>query len=114
MSTFVVGDVHGRRKQLAHLLSLLPREAGRDTLVLLGEIGGRILETQAGTEVMTVEHGAKPRRWVNGGNWAARARERAPRAAKINVEDQCSAPHRLTRQSSRANPLSRYIPTESF
>ena len=38
MSTFVVGDVHGRRKQLAHLLSLLPREAGRDTLVLLGDL----------------------------------------------------------------------------
>ena len=38
MSTFVVGDLHGRRKQLALLLSLLPREAGRDTLVLLGDL----------------------------------------------------------------------------
>ncbi|HZT58662.1 MAG TPA: metallophosphoesterase [Pyrinomonadaceae bacterium] len=37
MSTFVVGDVHGRRSQLRHLLSLLPRDAGRDTLVLLGD-----------------------------------------------------------------------------
>jgi serine/threonine protein phosphatase 1 len=38
LSTFVVGDVHGRRKQLSQLLSLLPREAGRDTLVLLGDL----------------------------------------------------------------------------
>ena len=38
MSTFVVGDIHGRRKQLGHLLSLLPREAGRDTLVLYLDI----------------------------------------------------------------------------
>ncbi len=38
MSTFVVGDLHGRRKQLGHLLSLLPREAGRDTLVFLGDL----------------------------------------------------------------------------
>ena len=38
VSTFVVGDVHGRRKQLGQLLSLLPREAGRDTLVLLGDL----------------------------------------------------------------------------
>ncbi|HEX8151174.1 MAG TPA: metallophosphoesterase, partial [Pyrinomonadaceae bacterium] len=38
MSTFVIGDVHGRRAQLKHLLSLLPREAGRDTLVLLGDL----------------------------------------------------------------------------
>ena len=38
MSTFVVGDIHGRRKQLGHLLSLLPREAERDTLVFLGDL----------------------------------------------------------------------------
>ena len=38
MSTFVIGDVHGRRAQLRHLLSTLPREAGRDTLVLLGDL----------------------------------------------------------------------------
>ncbi|HEV7889706.1 MAG TPA: metallophosphoesterase [Pyrinomonadaceae bacterium] len=38
MSTFVVGDVHGRRAQLRLLLSTLPREAGRDTLVLLGDL----------------------------------------------------------------------------
>ena len=38
MSTFVIGDVHGRRAQLGRLLSLLPREAGRDTLVLLGDL----------------------------------------------------------------------------
>jgi serine/threonine protein phosphatase 1 len=38
LSTFVVGDLHGRRAQLAHLLSLLPRDAGRDTLVFLGDL----------------------------------------------------------------------------
>src|SRR5207253_8402728 len=38
VSTFVVGDVHGRGKQLSHLLSMLPREAGRDSLVLLGDL----------------------------------------------------------------------------
>ena len=38
MSTFVVGDVHGRRAQLRHLLSLLPRDAARDALVLLGDL----------------------------------------------------------------------------
>jgi serine/threonine protein phosphatase 1 len=37
VSNFVVGDVHGRRSQLRHLLSILPRDAGRDTLVLLGD-----------------------------------------------------------------------------
>ncbi|HVF41566.1 MAG TPA: metallophosphoesterase family protein [Pyrinomonadaceae bacterium] len=38
MSTFVIGDVHGRRAQLRHLLSTLPRGAGGDTLVLLGDL----------------------------------------------------------------------------
>ncbi|PYT02104.1 MAG: hypothetical protein DMF65_07390, partial [Acidobacteria bacterium] len=38
MSTFVVGDVHGRRAQLRSLLKLLPRDAARDTLVLLGDL----------------------------------------------------------------------------
>ena len=38
MSTFVIGDVHGRRAQFRHLLSLLPRDAGRDALVLLGDL----------------------------------------------------------------------------
>jgi serine/threonine protein phosphatase 1 len=38
MSTFVIGDVHGRRAQLRHLLSNIPREAGRDSLVLLGDL----------------------------------------------------------------------------
>ena len=37
MSTFVIGDVHGRRRQLRHLIEILPRSAG-DTLVLLGDL----------------------------------------------------------------------------
>lgn len=38
MSTFVIGDVHGRRAQLRQLLGLLPRDPARDTLVLLGDL----------------------------------------------------------------------------
>ncbi|HLM55683.1 MAG TPA: metallophosphoesterase family protein [Pyrinomonadaceae bacterium] len=38
MSTFVVGDIHGRRSQLRRLLDMLPREPARDTLVLLGDL----------------------------------------------------------------------------
>ncbi|MDQ3802979.1 MAG: metallophosphoesterase [Acidobacteriota bacterium] len=38
MSTFVIGDVHGRRAQLRQLLSILPREPARDRLVLLGDL----------------------------------------------------------------------------
>ncbi|HYY99395.1 MAG TPA: metallophosphoesterase, partial [Pyrinomonadaceae bacterium] len=38
MSTFVVGDVHGRREQLRQLIESLPRDAGRDTLVMLGDL----------------------------------------------------------------------------
>lgn len=38
LSTFVVGDLHGRRAQLRQLLSMLPREASRDTLVFLGDL----------------------------------------------------------------------------
>lgn len=38
MSTFVIGDVHGRRDQLRDLLALLPHRSGRDRLVLLGDL----------------------------------------------------------------------------
>jgi serine/threonine protein phosphatase 1 len=38
VSTFVVGDVHGRRAQLRQLLSMLPRQPARDRLVLLGDL----------------------------------------------------------------------------
>jgi serine/threonine protein phosphatase 1 len=38
MKTFVIGDVHGRRAQLAHLLEMIPRDTERDMLVLLGDI----------------------------------------------------------------------------
>jgi serine/threonine protein phosphatase 1 len=38
MKTFVIGDVHGRRAQLNHLLEMIPRDAERDMLVLLGDI----------------------------------------------------------------------------
>jgi serine/threonine protein phosphatase 1 len=38
VSTFVIGDVHGRRPQLSRLLAALPRDAGADTLVILGDL----------------------------------------------------------------------------
>jgi serine/threonine protein phosphatase 1 len=38
MNTFVVGDIHGRRAQLAALLDALPRDADSDTLVFLGDL----------------------------------------------------------------------------
>jgi serine/threonine protein phosphatase 1 len=38
MKTFVVGDIHGRRAQLAALLSVLPHDKDADTLVFLGDL----------------------------------------------------------------------------
>ncbi|MGH9900939.1 MAG: metallophosphoesterase [Pyrinomonadaceae bacterium] len=38
MSTFVIGDVHGRREQLRRLVEMLPRDPGTDALVLLGDL----------------------------------------------------------------------------
>ncbi len=38
MSTFVIGDVHGRREQLCRLIGMLPRDPARDKLVLLGDL----------------------------------------------------------------------------
>ncbi|MGI9106571.1 MAG: metallophosphoesterase [Pyrinomonadaceae bacterium] len=38
MKTFVIGDVHGRRAQLNHLLEMIPRDAERDMLILLGDL----------------------------------------------------------------------------
>jgi serine/threonine protein phosphatase 1 len=41
VSTFVVGDVHGRRAQLRALVSMIPRDESRDTLVLVGDLVDR-------------------------------------------------------------------------
>jgi serine/threonine protein phosphatase 1 len=38
MSTFAIGDVHGRREQLAALLQMIPRNPQVDQLVLLGDL----------------------------------------------------------------------------
>lgn len=37
-NTFVIGDVHGRRAQLAALLEAIPRNPSHDRLVLLGDL----------------------------------------------------------------------------
>ena len=44
MKTFVVGDIHGRRAQMAALLKALPRAADSDTLVFLGDLIDRGLD----------------------------------------------------------------------
>jgi serine/threonine protein phosphatase 1 len=41
VSTFVIGDLHGRRTQLRALLSMIPRDAENDTVVLLGDLVDR-------------------------------------------------------------------------
>jgi serine/threonine protein phosphatase 1 len=41
MSTFVIGDVHGRRAQLRRLVEMLPLRFGADSLVLLGDLVDR-------------------------------------------------------------------------
>lgn len=41
MSTFVVGDLHGRRAQLRAVVEMIPRDPARDTLVLLGDLVDR-------------------------------------------------------------------------
>ena len=38
MKTFVIGDIHARRAQLAALLEALPRKPDSDTLVFLGDL----------------------------------------------------------------------------
>lgn len=38
MKSFVIGDVHGRRRQLRSLLEVLPRDPQRDKLILLGDL----------------------------------------------------------------------------
>ena len=38
MSTFVIGDVHGRRAQLRRLVEMIPLRIGADALVILGDL----------------------------------------------------------------------------
>jgi serine/threonine protein phosphatase 1 len=38
MSTFVIGDIHGRRAQLHNIMQMIPRDAASDTLVFLGDL----------------------------------------------------------------------------
>src|SRR5215510_4968439 len=41
MTTFVVGDIHGRCAQLHGLLDMLPRDPATDTLIFLGDLVDR-------------------------------------------------------------------------
>ena len=38
MNTFVIGDIHGRRAQLAALMETIPRHPVADNLVFLGDL----------------------------------------------------------------------------
>jgi serine/threonine protein phosphatase 1 len=38
MSTYVIGDVHGRREQFRRLVAMLPRDPAVDSLVILGDL----------------------------------------------------------------------------
>jgi serine/threonine protein phosphatase 1 len=41
VSTFVIGDLHGRRTQMRALLEMIPRDATSDTLIFLGDLVDR-------------------------------------------------------------------------
>jgi serine/threonine protein phosphatase 1 len=61
MRTFVVGDVHGRRAQLARLLDALPRDESADTLVFLGDLIDRGPDAPGVVaDVLELQRGANP------------------------------------------------------
>src|SRR5215213_1097226 len=61
MRTFVVGDVHGRRAQLARLLDALPRDEAADTLVFLGDLIDRGPDAPGVVaDVLELQRGANP------------------------------------------------------
>jgi serine/threonine protein phosphatase 1 len=61
MRTFVVGDVHGRRAQLARLLDALPRDEASDTLVFLGDLIDRGPDAPGVvSDVLELQRGANP------------------------------------------------------
>src|SRR5918997_1278246 len=64
MKTFVVGDIHGRRAQLASLLEALPREADSDTLVFLGDLIDRGPDAPGVVSDVLAMHRENPERVV--------------------------------------------------
>ncbi|MCA1816473.1 MAG: serine/threonine protein phosphatase [Acidobacteria bacterium] len=64
MSTFVIGDLHGRRAQLRALVSMLPRDPAADTLVLLGDLVDRGTEIPGAVEDVIALRRESPERTV--------------------------------------------------
>jgi serine/threonine protein phosphatase 1 len=64
MKTFVVGDIHGRRAQLASLLEALPRETASDTLVFLGDLIDRGPDAPGVVSDILAMHRENPERVV--------------------------------------------------
>ena len=64
MSTFVIGDLHGRRRQLRALTSMIPRDPSRDTLVLLGDLVDRGEEIPGAVEDVLALRRESPERTV--------------------------------------------------
>ena len=69
MRTFIVGDVHGRRAQLAALLEALPRESVSEKLVFLGDLIDRGADAPGVvSDVMELQRGDPERVVVLRGN----------------------------------------------
>jgi serine/threonine protein phosphatase 1 len=64
MKTFVIGDIHGRRRQLQSLIELLPRDAARDTLVFLGDLIDRGMDAPGVVSDVLAMHRENPERIV--------------------------------------------------
>lgn len=64
MRTFAIGDLHGRRKQLRALLSLIPRDPSTDTVVLLGDLIDRGTEIPGTVEEVIALQRESPERVV--------------------------------------------------
>jgi len=62
MKTFVIGDVHGRRAQLNHLIEIIPRDAECDMLILLGDIIDRGKDVPGTVADVVALHQEQPER----------------------------------------------------
>jgi serine/threonine protein phosphatase 1 len=64
VSTFVIGDLHGRCTQLRALVSMIPRDPATDTLVLLGDLVDRGEEIPGSVEEVIALRRESPERTV--------------------------------------------------
>jgi serine/threonine protein phosphatase 1 len=80
MKTFVIGDIHGRRAQLNRLLEIIPRDAERDMLILLGDIIDRGADVPGTVADVVKLHDEQPERVL----WPARQ----PRTDALDFVDE--------------------------